>query len=139
MIADQKKIILTQLKKIYNPKGDIFHALKKSEDQYTSFGEAYFTSIHKGEIKGWKKHKKMTLNLIVPSGHVRFYIHYEEEKKSIHIDLGVTNYLRLTIKPGLWVAFEGIGDGLNLILNIADIEHNPTESVNKDINDFPLK
>ena len=53
------KIILSPLNQIYNSKGSIFHVIKKSDDQFNGFGEAYFSFINKGEIKGWKKHKKM--------------------------------------------------------------------------------
>ena len=66
---------LTKLKKISHPKGDIFHALKSSENSFSGFGEAYFSSVNGEEIKGWKKHTQMVMNLIVPVGTVMFYIY----------------------------------------------------------------
>ncbi|MFW5625378.1 MAG: dTDP-4-dehydrorhamnose 3,5-epimerase, partial [Campylobacter hyointestinalis] len=63
-------VILTPLKQIYNPKGNIFHAMKNSDIGYLGFGEAYFSTIDQNKIKGWKKHTKMTLNLIVPIGEI---------------------------------------------------------------------
>ena len=60
-------VILTPLK-ISNIKGDIQHIAKASDPGYVGFGEAYMSSINKGAIKGWKKHNKMTLNLIVIIG-----------------------------------------------------------------------
>ena len=45
------------------------------------------------------------------------------------------NYQRLTIKPGLWVAFSGI-DNINMLINVASIEHNPSESENKPLCDI---
>ena len=47
------------------------------------------------------------------------------------VTLSHSNYKRLTIPPGLWVAFEGIGMNLNLLLNIADLEHDPQEIIRK--------
>jgi len=35
----------------------------------------------------------------------------------------------LTISPNLWVAFRGVGE-YNLVINIADLEHNPDEAEN---------
>ena len=58
-------IILTPLQQITHPKGDIFHAMKVSDDGFIGFGEAYFSTINKDVIKGWKKHTEMTLNLVV--------------------------------------------------------------------------
>ena len=68
-------VILTPLKKIYNSKGDIFHAMKKSDKGFAGFGEAYFSTVKTGEIKGWKKHKEMMLNLIVIKGEIEFVIY----------------------------------------------------------------
>ena len=67
-------VILTPLKQIHHPKGDILHGMKKSDIGFDGFGEAYFSSIKEGEIKGWKKHRKMTLNLIVPVVEIEFVV-----------------------------------------------------------------
>ena len=121
--------IVTPLKQIFHPKGDIFHAMKKSDIGFSGFGEAYFSTIKKNEIKGWKKHTKMTLNLIVPIGEIEFVIYDENKKTFFNIKLSPNNYQRLTIQPGLWVAFRGI-ETYNMLLNIADIEHDPLEAIN---------
>ena len=68
------KIILTPLKIISNPKGDIFKVIKKNDAGFVSFGEVYFSTVNKNEIKGWKKHRKMTLNIVVPIGEIKFVI-----------------------------------------------------------------
>jgi dTDP-4-dehydrorhamnose 3,5-epimerase len=121
-----------------HPKGDILHALKISDNSYSGFGEAYFSIIHYNEIKGWKRHRKMTLNLIVPQGNVRFY-HYDSERKKVtFIDIGAKNYMRLTVRPQQWIAFEGLDKGLNLILNIANITHDPDEADTVPLTTFPI-
>jgi dTDP-4-dehydrorhamnose 3,5-epimerase len=122
---------LTPLKKIAHPKGDIFHALKKSDLGFAGFGEAYFSSIIKGDVKGWKKHKQMILNLVVIIGKIEFIVHDNENFFSVI--LSKKNYQRLTISPGLWVAFRGLSDE-NVLLNIANIEHKENESENIDLN-----
>ena len=119
-------IILTPLKQIYNPKGDIFHAMKKTSDGYEGFGEAYFSTIKTGHIKGWKKHTEMTLNLIVIIGKVQFVIFDHEKKKFHEYVLSLKNYHRLTVKPGLWLAFKGLGKE-NIVLNCFHIYQNLRE------------
>lgn len=130
-------ISVTPLKTIYHPNGDILHALKKTEESFSEFGEAYFTTINGGDIKGWKKHKKMVMNLIVPIGEVGFHFFHENERA--FIQAGSSNYVRVTVAPNIWMAFEGLGDQLNLILNIASLPHDPLEAENADIGTFPLK
>jgi dTDP-4-dehydrorhamnose 3,5-epimerase len=123
---------LTPLKQIYNSKGNIFHAMKQCETTFNGFGEAYFSFINQGHIKGWKKHTQMTLNLIVPLGEIQFVIFDEYLQKFFNIKLSKNNYQRLTIKAGLWLAFKGCNDQ-NMLLNIASMEHNPNEAINIDL------
>ncbi|HQS67297.1 MAG TPA: WxcM-like domain-containing protein [Sulfuricurvum sp.] len=120
-------VILTPLKQIHHPKGDVFHGMKKSDIGYAGFSEAYFSTIHKGDIKGWKKHTKMTLNLIVITGEIEFVIFNGTD--FLTVKLSRNNYQRLTVSPGLCVAFRGI-EKENLLLNLADLEHDPQESIN---------
>lgn len=120
-------VILTPLKQMHNPKGDIFHAMKKSDPGFDSFGEAYFSTIHKGDIKGWKKHTLMVLNLVVPLGKIEFVIYNDITNEFFSVQLSRHNYQRLTVSPGLWMAFRG-GEENNILLNLASIEHNPNEA-----------
>ena len=119
-------IIVSKLKKIKHPKGDIFHGIKKSDEGYCGFGEVYFSTIKQGHIKGWKKHSKMILNLVVPVGEIEFVIYNDISQKIFKIKISEKNYQRITIKAGLWVAFQGIGK-FNMLLNLSNIEHNPDE------------
>ena len=122
-------VILTPLKQIYHPKGDIFHAMKKSDIGFDGFGEAYFSTINQNDIKGWKKHTKMTLNIIVPVGNIEFVVYDENSKEFFSTKLSHNNYQRLTIKAGLWMAFKGL-DKYNMLLNLASIEHDQNEAIN---------
>jgi len=137
VINSIKGVTVTPLKIIENPKGNILHALKKSENEFDTFGEAYFSTINYNEIKGWKKHKEMTLNLIVPCGIIKFVV-FDDRRDSetvnhfFEIIISKLNYCRLTIKPGLWLAFQGL-ETHNILLNIANLEHNPNESENIEI------
>jgi dTDP-4-dehydrorhamnose 3,5-epimerase len=128
-------VTLTPLKQIYNPKGDIFHAMKKSDDGFEGFGEAYFSTVRKDDIKGWKKHTKMTLNLIVPVGTIEFVVYDENAKEFFSAVLSQKNYQRLTVKAGLWMAFRGIEEN-SMLLNIASIEHDPKELENIELNEI---
>lgn len=125
-------VILTPLKQIYNPKGDIFHAMKSSDNGFAGFGEAYFSTINQNEIKGWKKHTKMTLNLVVPIGEIEFVIYNERNKEFFNVKLSKNNYQRLSVSPNLWMAFKGI-EKYNMLLNLASIEHDPNEALNIDL------
>jgi len=126
-------VTLTPLRRIEHPKGDIYHAMKASDDGFSGFGEAYFSTVNKNDIKGWKKHNEMTLNLIVAMGWVEFVVHNGID--FFNVKLSKDNYQRLTVKPGLWVAFRGLSNE-NMLLNLASIEHDPNESKGVDLHAF---
>jgi dTDP-4-dehydrorhamnose 3,5-epimerase len=136
-------LMINQEKRISNPKGDILHAMKASSDGYISFGEAYFSEVHPGITKGWKRHKLATLNLIVPVGSIRFVIYDDRpDSKSkgefVDVTLSENNNIRLTVSPGLWMAFKGVGDGLNMLLNVSNAEHDPLEADNIELGIIPF-
>lgn len=125
-------VIITPLKIIPGDKGDVLHAMKRTEASFSRFGEVYFSTVNKGQVKAWKRHRKMTLNLVVPCGEIKFVL-YDERNKScsygniFEVVLSRNNYQRLTVPPLIWSGFMGIGNGLNMLLNIANIPHNSRE------------
>jgi dTDP-4-dehydrorhamnose 3,5-epimerase len=118
---------LTALKIINLENGDVLHGMKKNDLGFNGFGEAYFSEIKYNKIKAWKRHSSMTLNLVVPSGKVRFVIYDNRTNSKSYgvfqeVVLSKENYFRLTIPPKLYVAFQGISDSTNILLNIANID-----------------
>ena len=130
-------VSITDLKRIPNPKGDVYHALKVSDSSFESFGEVYFTEVNYQEVKGWKQHTHMVMNLVVPVGEVKLYLK-NNQGESYSVVIGTSNYQRICIQPGVWMAFEGVGESQNLMMNMASIEHDPTEYINKDLSEFEL-
>mgnify|MGYP001390384188 CR=1 FL=1 len=80
---DLNKIFLTDLRIFPSYDGDVLHAIKNSDNGYVNFGEAYFSKINYKNIKGWKRHKRMTMNLIVPIGTIKFVFIDNKRKKAI--------------------------------------------------------
>lgn len=126
-------VILTSERVIQHPKGDILHAMKSGDAGFCGFGEAYFSKVVQGEIKGWKMHSKMTLNLLVPIGGIEIVVC--DGSDFFSVVLSSENYQRLTIKPKLWVAFKGLTKN-NMLLNLASHPHDPAECVTMVIDTF---
>jgi dTDP-4-dehydrorhamnose 3,5-epimerase len=124
--------ILYPTRVIPHSKGDILHGLKASDAGFIDFGEAYFSHILPGEMKRWRKHQEMTMNILVPVGKIKFHLQRDEQDAVEVIALGEENYQRLCIPPGVWMAFEGIGQATNLLMNLASLEHDPAESITRD-------
>ncbi len=132
------RVAYIPLMQIPNEKGDVFHAVKKSDNHFKGFGEAYFTTVKNGAIKGWKKHTLMHMNLVVIHGEVCFYLIDDQNNWNASYTLGPKNYGCLSVSPGIWVAFKGLTDQKNIILNVASEPHVPEEAITKPLSDFPL-
>jgi len=125
-------VALTPLSIMDTEGGDVLHAMKSSDPGYSGFGEAYFSTVDPGAVKGWKRHREMTLNLVVPVGIVRFVIFDDRAESSTkgkfgEVTLSRNNYGRLTVPPMLWMGFQGVDEHPSLLLNIASIPHDPDE------------
>jgi len=127
MLAD---ILVSPLRKIETAGGDVFHAMKQSDRGYAGFGEAYFSWISAGSVKAWKRHTHMTMNVVVPVGHVRFVFRYKNDENVEEFrveEVGVDRYARISVPPGIWFGFQGLHAPQSLVLNIASIPHDPNE------------
>ena len=122
--------LITQLDVIDTPGGNVMHAMKETSAGYAGFGEVYFSQVDKGIIKAWKRHKNMTLNLVVPVGEIKFVLFDDRDVSNTRfqeIIISKDNYCRLTVPPMVWMGFQGLSNSGSMLLNIANIEHNPSE------------
>jgi dTDP-4-dehydrorhamnose 3,5-epimerase len=120
----------TPLRRMPTSHGEVRHGLKASDAGFAGFGEVYFSEVIGGKIKGWKRHRRMTMNLVVVIGTVRFILHDGASARCDHV-ISVeedARYGRLTVPPDVWMAFQGIGRGCNLLMNVASCEHDPEEA-----------
>ena len=120
-------ILVTPMARISTPGGDVLHALKRSDAGFSGFGEAYFSCVDFGAVKAWKRHQRMTMNIVVPMGKVRFVFHLDGTDNFLVHEIGAERYMRLTIPPGIWFGFQGLAKPQSLIMNLASISHDPDE------------
>ena len=130
-------ILVTPLMRIPTIGGDVIHALKNSDNGFNGFGEVYFSWVERGAIKAWKCHQHMTLNLVVPLGEISFVFHKKDQENCFRTEnIGEEKYVRLTVPPGIWFGFQGRGSGQSLLMNLADMAHDPDEVLRKKTSEF---
>lgn len=132
-------LLLTELQICPTFGGRVMHAIRTDSPGFCGFGEAYFSNISAGITRGWKRHNDMTLNLIVPVGNIRFVLYCDNDTFSAgggfyDVTIGQSNYVRLTVPPGIWVAFRGEGPNESMLMNLADILYSEEESDRIDLN-----
>lgn len=130
-----KNIKIIKLKSFKNDKGDVFRAFRKNEDKIGTFGEVYFSWIKKNAIKGWKLHKKMQMNLVVPVGSVRFVFYYKKKFKEIII--GEKKYCRIYVPSNIFFAFQNVSKQKSLVVNYSNIIHQKNkEAINLNLKEL---
>jgi len=120
-------ILRESLKLIKLEDGNVLQFIKKTDNSFSEFGEAYFSYINYNRIKGWKKHHKMTMNLVVPFGLVKFVFFDKNKKFLLEEIIGPENYYKIQVPPGYWYAFKGLSNEKSLICNLANIIHDDGE------------
>jgi dTDP-4-dehydrorhamnose 3,5-epimerase len=125
---------LVPLKVIEDARGALLHVLRADSPFFDRFGEVYVSEINPGVTKGWKRHFRMTQHLAVPSGRVKFAMHDDRPGSptggaTVSVELGRPDaYALLVVPPLVWYAWTCVGDRPALLVNCADLPHDPAES-----------
>jgi len=137
-------IIIQPLQRFPDERGTVMHIMKATDPAFKGFGEVYCSSIFPGVVKAWHLHHRITLNYVVIKGMIKFVLYDNRElspSKGViqEIFMGDTHYIRVTVPPGIWSGFKGIGTETALVCNLIDHPHDPTESQRCDPyhNDIP--
>ena len=125
------------LRRIPDERGTVYHMLKRTDPHFTQFGEIYFSTIYPGVVKGWHKHREMTLNYACILGSVKVVM-YDERKSSptkgtlVEVYLGPDNYSLLIIPPDVWNGFKGMWAPYSIMANCCTHPHDPNLSTRLD-------
>lgn len=127
-------VVITPLAQIRDERGKVMHMMSVTSKVFKKFGEIYFSCVYPGIVKGWHLHKKMILNYAVPYGKIKLVL-YDPRKESktkgqfMEIFLDPDHYQLVTIPPGVWNGFIGLGTETSIVANCASIPHDPAEIV----------
>lgn len=140
-VAQIHDVIITPKKKIFDDRGGIFHMLRNDEPAFKKFGEIYFSQIYPGVIKAWHHHKLMTLNYLLISGSIRLVL-FDDRPGSPTKGVFQEIYLHpedsklVTIPPGIWNGFKGVGPTASIVANCASEPHTKEEITYRPYQDF---
>lgn len=124
---------IVPLKRIPDERGTIFHMLKRSDPHFKEFGEIYFSTIYKDVVKGWHKHREMTLNYACIFGRIKLVLYDDRSNSSskgklLEVFLGPDDYSLVSIPPDLWNGFKGMSEPYSIVANCCTHPHDPAFS-----------
>ncbi len=120
------------LRQIPDERGRVMHMLRRDDPHFIQFGEIYFSVVYPNVVKGWHRHDRMVLNYAVVSGMIKLVLYDDRETSRTRGDLmelfvGDANYVLVTIPPGIWNGFKGIGVAPAIVANCATEPYDPDE------------
>jgi dTDP-4-dehydrorhamnose 3,5-epimerase len=135
--------LVVPLRRIPDERGTIYHMLRATDPHFIAFGEIYFTTIYRGVVKGWHRHKEMTLNYACISGRIKLVL-YDDRAGSVTRGavverfLGPDDYSLVRIPPGVWNGIKGMSEE-SIVANCSTHPHDParTERLDPFDNDIP--
>jgi len=119
------------LGRIPDERGTIMHMLRRDDPHFAEFGEIYFTTVYEGAVKGWHRHREMTLNYAVPVGAIKLVLYDDREGSPtrstlVEAFLGADNYALAVIPPEVWSGMKGLTTPPALVANCATHPHDPS-------------
>lgn len=130
-------VTIVPLKRVPDERGTILHMLRRSDPHFLQFGEIYFSTVYRGAVKGWHRHREMTLNYACVFGRIKLVL-YDERPDSrtagerMEVFLGPDHHALVVIPPDVWNGFKGMSDPLAVVANCCTHEHDPDRSTRLD-------
>ena len=120
------------LKQFHDERGKVMHMLKASDDHFLNFGEIYFSCTFPNVVKGWHKHKEMTLNYAVIHGEIKFVLFDDRPDsptrgETQELFISPENYMLVTVPPLIWNGFKCVGNNTAIVANCATMPHSSDE------------
>jgi dTDP-4-dehydrorhamnose 3,5-epimerase len=129
MPQDIKGVKIKRLAVIPDERGWLMEILRSDEDIFEKFGQVYITTAYPGVVKAWHYHKKQTDNFTCVHGMMKVVL-YDSRKDSptfkniVEIFVGERNPALISVPPGVYHGFKGIGNETAYFLSIPTLPYN---------------
>jgi dTDP-4-dehydrorhamnose 3,5-epimerase len=125
------------LGRIPDERGTVMHMLRATDPHFIAFGEIYFSTVYRGLVKGWHRHRDMTLNYACVFGRVKVALYDERDGSPTRgalqeVFLGPDNHALVVVPPEVWNGFKGMSDPFAIVANCCTHPHDPARSTRLD-------
>ena len=129
-MIDGVKIIKKQ--RISDKRGEILHMLRNDDENFSKFGEIYFSIVYPKIAKAWHLHEKMTLNYVAVYGEIKLVLYDDRVKSKTkgeiqEIILSNDNHYLVSVPPFIWNGFCSTNSKFAILANCSDIPHDKEE------------
>jgi dTDP-4-dehydrorhamnose 3,5-epimerase len=125
------------LRRVPDERGTVMHMLRATDPHFQQFGEIYFSTVYRDVVKGWHRHREMTLNYACVFGRIKLVL-FDERPGSPsagelqEVFLGPDNHALVIVPPEVWNGFKGMNDPFAIVANCCTHPHDPARSTRLD-------
>ena len=118
------------LRVIPDERGRLMEILRRDDDEFIAFGQAYMTTVFPGVVKAWHYHQRQTDNFVCLRGMIKLVLCDNRDSSPTRGEvneffIGDEHHLLVQIPAGVYHGFKGVGTIEALVLNL------PTEPYNR--------
>jgi dTDP-4-dehydrorhamnose 3,5-epimerase len=137
---------IKKLKVIPDERGRLMEILRRDDELFENFGQAYMTTTYPGVVKAWHKHEKQTDNIACVAGQIKMALYDGRPgsptfKEINEFYLGVHNPLLVQVPVGVYHGWMAVSQEEALIINIPtemyDREHPDEQRLDPHTSDIP--
>ena len=123
---------IKNLKVIPDERGWLMEILRCDDETFKKFGQVYITTAYPDVVKAWHYHKKQTDNFTCIKGMMKVALYDDRKSSPTYKQLdeffvGEKNPILITVPPGVYHGFKGIGTEVAFFLNVPDLPYNYKE------------
>jgi len=120
------------LRVVPDERGWLMEILRSDDEIFQQFGQVYITTAYPGVVKGWHYHKKQTDNFTCVCGMMKVALYDARDDSStkgsiMEFFVGEKNPLLISVPPGVYHGFKGIGTETAYFLSVPTLPYNYQE------------
>jgi len=128
----------------HDDRGSLLHILNIKNHPEFIFGECYASETKYNIIKAWKRHEKISQNIVVISGQIKLVIYDNRIESSTYqnflsFNLSRENYKLVHIPKNLWYGFKCTSKENAIIVNCIDMPYDSKEVESCNTENFHFK
>lgn len=123
---------IKNLRVIPDERGWLMEILRSDDEIFQQFGQVYITTAYPGVVKGWHYHKKQTDNFTCICGMMKVALYDARDDSRtkgtiMEFFIGEKNPLLISVPPGVYHGFKGIGTDTAYFLSVPTLPYNYQE------------
>jgi len=132
MSQDIQDVRIKKLRVIPDERGWLMEILRCDDDIFEKFGQVYLTTAYPGVVKAWHYHRKQTDNFTCIHGMMKVVLYDAREESPTYREImeifaGEKNPVLISVPPGVYHGFKGIGPDTAYFLSIPTLPYNYSE------------